>query len=166
LKTGWVWGCLYLAAYAGWAWLFRSTVDSWARRRLGHWLGVDVIWLRATTFPLEIWVWGLAGRDSLREDSRLGSRVLLGSLALCLAAAFTPTAGLCLVLRCSSRASGELGAALYLTTPLLLLLFVASHLRRRASEPGGGGGEVGEAGRRSTGGPSEPPGRLDPERES
>jgi hypothetical protein len=74
-----------------------------------------------------------------------------------------PTAALCLVLRWSSLRSEELGAALYLTTPLLLLLFVASHLRWRATEPEAGG--KGETGRRGTRIPSEPPGRLDPRRE-
>jgi hypothetical protein len=161
--AGWALGCVYLAAYAGWAWLFRSRVDSRARRLLGRWLGVEVIWVRASAFPLEIWVWGLTGRAFASGGSRLDSRVALGSVALCLVAAFAPTAALCLVLRRSPWASEELGPALYLTTPLILLVFVASHLRWRASEPAASG--EGEAGRRSGHPPSEPPGRLDPRRE-
>jgi hypothetical protein len=134
LRAGWIWGCLYLAAYGTWAWFFRSNVDAWARRTLGRILGVDVVWIRATTFPLEVWVWGLAGRR--RANSLLESRIALGSTAMSFAGAFMPTAGLCLVLHTSPPISDAVGPALYLTTPLLLLLFVASHLSWRASEPG------------------------------
>ncbi len=51
MSSEWAWGCLYLVAYAGWGWLFRSRVDPWVRRLLGKRLGVDVIWLPASTFP-------------------------------------------------------------------------------------------------------------------
>jgi hypothetical protein len=137
LNAGWVWGCIYLAAYGGWAWFFRSNVDSWARRLLGGKLGVEVVWLPATTFPLEIWVWGLVGKGRSAGRSALESRVALGSTAMCLAGAFMPTAALCILLRWSPSLSERLGAALYLTTPPLILLFVASHLRWRASDPSG-----------------------------
>ncbi len=132
MRSGWALGCLYLAAYAGWAWFFRSSVDSWARRVVGRRLGLEVIWLQATTFPLEIWVWGRAGRAGRRGLSHLESRLALGSAALCLSGAFLPTAALCLVLRWGPPVAAELGHALYLTTPPLLLLFVASHLKWRA----------------------------------
>jgi hypothetical protein len=135
LRAGWALGCLYLAGYGGWAWFFRSSVDSWARRVIGRRLGLQVIWLPATTFPLEIWVWGRAGRAGTRGASRLESRLALGCAALCLSGAFMPTAALCLLLRWGPRVSAELGPALYLTTPLLILLFVASHLKWRAPDP-------------------------------
>jgi hypothetical protein len=128
-------GCLYLAAYGAWGWLLRTSIDSRVRRALGRRLGVEVSWVRATTFPLEIWVWGLAGRGANGERSLLGSRVALGSLAMCLTGAFAPIAGLCLLLSRTPRLASELGPALYLTTPWLILLFVASHLGRRGSKP-------------------------------
>jgi hypothetical protein len=163
LNAGWAWGCVYLAAYGAWAWFFRSTVDSWARRFLGGKLGIEVVWLPATTFPLEIWVWGLVGKGGPAGRSALESRVALGSTAVCLAGAFLPTAALCVLLRWSPSLSEQLGAALYLTTPPLILLFVASHLKWRGTEPsepkaagrGGRGGRqrLGEKGRT----PSVPP---------
>jgi hypothetical protein len=128
---------------------------------LGKRLGVDVIWLRATKFPLEIWVWGLAGRRHGR--SRLDSRIALASVAICLAGAFMPTAALCLLLHWSP--SDQLGPALYLTTPLILPVFVASHLKWRASD------SLSNALRATAGRhdeappPSEPPGRLDSSKE-
>ena len=97
--------------------------------------GGRVVWLPATTFPLEIRVWGLVGKGRPAGRSALESRVALGSTAMCLAGAFMPTAALCILLRWSPSLSEQLGAALYLTTPPLILLFVASHLRRRASDP-------------------------------
>jgi hypothetical protein len=168
LRTGWVWGCLYLVAYGGWAWFFRSNVDSWARRQLGGRLGVRVVWLPATTFPLEIWVWGLVGHGRARRvPSILESRVALGSAAMCLTGAFMPTAALCLLLRWSPSLSEELGPALYLTTPPLILLFAASHLRSRATDPPetvhfGEQSQDRRSGRR----PSDPPGSFGAGRES
>ncbi len=135
MRTGWALGCLYLAAYGAWAWFFRASVDPLARRALGRSIHVPVGWVRATTFPLEIWVWGLGGRSHDRDDFLLDSRVALGSVALCLAGAFLPTGALCLLLRWSPGLSNELGSALYLTTPLLILFFSASHLCWRDSEP-------------------------------
>jgi hypothetical protein len=142
-------------AYGGWAWFFRSNVDSWARRLLGGRLGVKVVWLPATTFPLEIWVWGLRERGRPAGHSALDSRVALGSTAMSLAGAFLPTAVLCVLLHWSPLLSEELGAALYLTTPPLILLFVASHLKWRASDPAESSAH-GDGGRP----PSEPPGSL------
>jgi len=176
LKAGWAWGCLYLVANATWAWFFRSRMDSWARRALGERLGVKVIWVLATAFPLEVWVWGIAGRRARRRQTLLEPRLALGSVALCLAGAFIPTAALCLFLHQSPLGSSELGPALYLTTPVLILLFVMLHLRWRApqaSGPGGGAGDEieGEGEREREPGdrrrpPSEPPGRLGTEPES
>jgi hypothetical protein len=165
LKAGWAWGCLYLAAYGAWAWLFRSSVDSWARRRLGERLGVHVVWLQATAFPVEIWVWGVALHPGAPERALLQSRVALGSTAMCLAGAFLPTAALCLLLRWNPAASEELASALYLTTPLLLLVFVASHLKWRGPEPSEPPEPRGGPGSRWRP-PSEPPGRLDEGRNS
>ena len=79
----WTWGCLYLAAYAAWAWLFRSHLDRWARRLLGRRLGVDIVWLPMTTFPLEMWIWGISERGDERRPSRFDPRVALGSAAIC-----------------------------------------------------------------------------------
>jgi hypothetical protein len=130
MSLDWAWGCLYLAAYGGWAWLFRSHVDPWARRLVGGRLGTEVIWLPASTFPLELWIWGLSERRGHRFDSR----VALGSTGVCLAAAFLPTALLCFVLHWAPGATRQLGHALYLTTVPLVLLFVISHLRRRGAD--------------------------------
>jgi hypothetical protein len=165
LKAGWAWGCAYLALYWVWAWFFRSTVDPWARRLVGSRLGIHVIWLPATIFPLEIWLWGLAGRSRAAGRSLLESRIALGSAVTCLTGAFLPTVALCILLRWSPSLSKELGPALYLMTPPAILLFVASHLKWRAPEPSESGAQGGAEGdglgdnRRS---PSEPPGRLDP----
>ena len=115
-----------------------------------------MIWLRATRFPLEIWVWGLAGRRHGR--SRLDSRIALASVAICLAGAFMPTAALCLLLHW--RPSDELGAALYLTTPLILPVFVVSHLKWRASDSPSTAQRA-TAGRHGEAPPSEPPGKID-----
>jgi hypothetical protein len=124
-----------------------------------------VIWLRATRFPLEIWVWGLAGRRHGR--SRLDSRIALASVAICLAGAFMPTAVLCLLLHWNP--SDELGPALYLTTPLILPVFVATHLKWRASDSPSTAKRATQRGtgrRRDESPPSEPPGRLDSSKES
>ncbi len=110
--------------------------------------------MRATTFPLEIWVWGLAGRGAKGDRSLRGSRVALGCLTLCLAGAFAPVAGLSLFLSKTPMPASALGPALYLTTPWLILLFVVSHMGRRDSKP--------STERR----PSLPPPRLDTGRES
>ena len=161
MRSGWLWGAAYLAAYGEWAWLFRSRVDSWARRTLGRRLGIEVVWRCATTFPLEIWVWGPSARCRGRPD--LEPRLALTSTAICLAAAFVPTAALCLLLDWSSSLSDELGPALYLTTPLILLVFVASNLKWRASNSSSaseGGKPLDDPP------PSEPPGRFDSSRES
>jgi hypothetical protein len=147
-------GCLYLAAYGAWAWLFRTRVDSRVRSTLGRRLGVEVSWVRASTFPLEIWVWDLGGRGAKGDRSLRGSRVALGCLTLCLTGAFAPVGGLCLFLSKTPRLASALGPALYLTTPWLILLFVVSHMGGRESKP--------SSERR----PSLPPPRLDTGRES
>lgn len=121
-----------------------------------------MIWLRASRFPLEIWIWGLAGRRHGR--SRLDSRIALASMAFCLAGAFMPTAALCLLLHLSRSLSDELGPALYLTTPLILPVFVALHLKWRSSDSP-------STSQRATAGhdearPSEPPGGLDSSKRS
>jgi hypothetical protein len=168
VSTGWAPGCLYLAAYAAWAWTFRIAIDPRARRALGRWMGVEIGWVRATTFPLDISVWGLVGRSQDRDETLLGWQVTLASVAVCLAGAFLPTAALCVLLRCRPWPSDELGAALYLITPVLILLFSASHFgwrepqerrcpgRKRVGTPFVGTGHP----------PSEPPARLDTTRES
>jgi hypothetical protein len=169
LRTGWAMGCLYLLAYATWAWFFRLNVDSWARRRLGERLGVKVAWVRATTFPMEVWVWGLGGRSRAPDNSVLNSRIMLGSVAICLAGAFLPTTALCLLLTWSPWLSAELGPALYLTTPLLVLVFAVSHLGWRDSEPAESNPSTDDAkmGAAGTGQPrSRPAARLDTRRES
>jgi hypothetical protein len=133
VSVDWAWGCLYLAAYGAWAGVFRSRVDPWARRLVGARLRVEVVWLPASGFPLELWLWGLAERRGHRFDSR----VALGSTAICLAGAFLPTALLCFFLHWMP-ATAPLGHALYLSTPPLVLVFVISHLRGRATASTGG----------------------------
>ena len=154
MSTACALGCLYLAAYGAWAWLFRTRVDSRIRGALGRRLRVEVSWARATTFPLEIWVWSLAGRDAKGDRSLLDSRVALASVALSLTGAFSPVGALCLLFTRTPKLASELGPALYLTTPWLILLFVASHMGRRGSKP------ISERGQ------SLPPARLDTRGES
>ena len=79
----WAWGCIYLTAYQAWAWFFRSRIDPWARRFVGGRLGVEVVWLLASSFPMEVWTWGLAGRKGHRFDPQIA----LCSTAVCFAAA-------------------------------------------------------------------------------
>jgi hypothetical protein len=126
----WAWGCVYLAAYLAWAWVFRARIDPWARRMVGGHLGVEVVWLPASRFPMEMWIWGLAGRAGHRFDSRMA----LCATAMCFAAAILPTAILCVFLRWTTCLSPHFGHALYLITPPLIAVFVASHMRRTRSE--------------------------------
>jgi hypothetical protein len=84
----------------------------------------------------------------------MGSRLAVGSLAVCLTGAFSPIGALCLLLSKTPDLARELGPALYLTTPWLILLFVASHMGRRGLQPGGAQGQ------------SLPPARLDTRGES
>jgi hypothetical protein len=122
-----------------------------------------VIWLRATKFPLEIWVWGLPARR--RGRTQLDSRIALTSMVICLAGAFMPTAALCLLLNWSPSLSDELGPAIYLTTPLIVPVFVALHLKWRASDSLSTA-ERATAERNGEAPPSEPPGRLDSSKEA
>jgi hypothetical protein len=126
----WAWGCMYLVAYQGWAWLFRARIDPWARRWVGGQLGVEVVWLPASQFPLEMWTWGLSGRGGRRLDSR----VALCSTAVCFAAAVLPIALMCFLLRWTTCLSSHFGEALYLITPPLIAVFVGSHMRRARLE--------------------------------
>jgi hypothetical protein len=130
VSAGWVWGCLYLAACGAWAWCFRSRVDSWVRRLAGKWLGTPVVWVPASTFPLEIWMWGVATRDGSQRAARLA----LGSLVFCFAGAFLPTVAFALLLRWTDCIPDDVASAVYLSTPALIVLFAASHLSRRGLE--------------------------------
>ena len=167
LRAGWALGCLYLAAYGTWGWFFRRTVDPWVQRVLGGRLGVHVRWVRATTFPFQVWVWGLEGPGAGGGDRLLDSRITLGSVAICLAGAFMPTGALCLVLRWSPALANDVGPALYLATPVLILSFVTSHLGWRDAEPAslhGHGAEMGPSGDLRP--PSKAPASLDTRSES
>jgi hypothetical protein len=122
----WAWGCIYLTAYQAWAWFFRSRIDPWARRVVGGRLGVEVVWLPASSFPMEVWTWGLAGR----KGHRFNPQIALCSTAVCFAAALLPTALLCMLLRWTTCLSARSEHALYLATPPLIAVFVASYMRR------------------------------------
>jgi hypothetical protein len=122
----WAWGCMIVAGYQAWSWLFRVRVDPWARRVVGGHLGVEVVWLPASQFPLEMWIWGRGGREGRRFDSRIA----LYATAVCFTAALVPTALLCLLLHWTTWMSSRFGHALYLVTLPLMALFVASQLGR------------------------------------
>jgi hypothetical protein len=121
----WAWGCAYVAAFQAWAWFFQARVDPWARRVVGGHFGVEVVWLPASKFPMEVWIWGLAGR----AGSRFDSRVALCATAVCFAAALLPIALLCSLLHWTTCLSSPSAHALYLVTPLLMAVFVASYMR-------------------------------------
>jgi hypothetical protein len=128
-SPAWLWGCLYLAAYGAWAWVFRAWVDPWLRRAAGRRLGRDVVWVPASMFPLELWVWGLRKP----ETSGVESRVALISVAVGLAGAFLPIALLCAFLSWRGGSPGTVSGALYLSTPALVMLFAVFHLQWRAT---------------------------------
>ena len=132
-SPGWIWGCLYLASYGTWAWVFRTGVDPWLRRTIGRRLGRDVVWVPASVFPLELWVWGLRKP----EASGLESRVALISVAVGLTGAFLPTALLCVFQSWNGGVPGAVSGALYLSTPALVMLFAFFHLQWRAPTASG-----------------------------
>ena len=118
-------GFLYVVAHAGWVWAFRSGIDPRCRAVAGKRLGGRVVWGPATTFPVEVWSWTLAG-PRRSGDGRLSAYCA----ALCLAGAFSPVVALVLALRvvgCSTR----LLDTLYLMTMPMMLLFVRLVTRRR-----------------------------------
>lgn len=133
MSSDWIGGCAYLAAYAAWTWFFRAWVDPRLQARVGRRLRTPVAWVRATTFPMELWVWGL------REpgDERLDTRLALASAAIALVGVFLPIGLLCAFELWVGGLPEAVTAALYLTTPLLFFLFIVSHLRWR--EPAGRG---------------------------
>jgi hypothetical protein len=131
IMTGeWAWGCIVLAVYQAWSWLFRARIDPWARRLVGSHLGVEVIWLPASRFPVELWTWGLGGRGGRRFDGRFA----LGATALCFAGALLPIAVLCALLHWTTWMSTRFGHALYLVTPPLVAVFVAYQMGRTRLE--------------------------------
>jgi hypothetical protein len=130
MTGGWAWGCAYVAAFQVWAWFFQSRVDPWARRVIGGHLGVEVVWLLASKFPMEMWIWGLAGRAGHRFDSR----VALCATAVCFVAALLPIALLCSLLHWTTCLSSPSAHALYLVTPPLMAVFVASYMRHARTQ--------------------------------
>lgn len=123
-----MWGFAYFGVYAAWSWFFRAQIHSRLQRRAARRLGVEIVWVPATTFPVELWVWGL--REA--RDSPLESRLAFGSAAAGLLGAFLPIALLCAFEQWSGGLPEAVTGALYLTTPLLFSSFLLSHLRWRA----------------------------------
>jgi len=130
MNPEWMWGCLYLGAYGFWAWTFRTRVDPWMRRQLGLRLSADVVWVPASTFPIELWVWGLRRPSDDEQGAERAHRLALTSVAAGLGGAFLPTALLCAFESWGAGLPEAVNGALYLTTPLLVMVFVVWHLRR------------------------------------
>jgi hypothetical protein len=123
-------GCMYVGAYQAWGWFFGSVLDPWFRSVAGKRAGVEVAWLPATTFPVDLWAWGSADRARASLDDRLAA----WCAALCVAGAFLPVIALGVVLD-GATLSARLSGFLYLATMPLMLLFLRVQTRRR-EEPG------------------------------
>jgi hypothetical protein len=130
MTADWAWGCTVLAAYQAWAWFFRMRIDPWARRVVGGHLGVEIVWLQASRFPLEVWLWGFGGRGEKRFDSRMAAC----STAVCFGAALAPIGLVSLLMHWTTWMSSRFGHALYLVTPPLIAVFVVSQMRRTRGE--------------------------------
>jgi hypothetical protein len=89
----------------------------------------------ASTFPIELWVWGLPTPTADGQDVERAHRLALICVTAGLAGAFLPTALLCALLSALQSRDAALpeavNGALYLSTPLLVALFVVGHLRWR-----------------------------------
>jgi hypothetical protein len=117
---------LYLLAHQAWAWAFRASLEPWVRRWIARRLETSIVWVPATTFPVDVWAWGAGESGDSQRDARLAA----WCAALCLFGAFVPVAVLVVLLDrfpCPTR----LSEVLYLMTIPTMVAFVRVQTGRR-----------------------------------
>ena len=111
---------MYIAAYLGWARLFRAWIDPWLRRQIGAFMGVRIVWVDALHFPLGVRIWGVLPD----AGERVEAHVALVAAGVLFGAALVPIVALSLLLSATTWVSTDTAHALYLVSVVLLILFL------------------------------------------